>query len=129
MRFMLLIYQADDALTAEEAATCYAESAGVARELHAAGKFYSAAPLLPAKTAKSLRRNNGKGLLTDGPFAETREQLGGYFMVEAASIEEAAEIAETLPGAKFGTVEIRQVLDIENVPGVSPELAGSAVRS
>jgi len=64
--------------------------------------------------------------LTDGPFAETREQLGGYFMVEAADIDEAAAIAETLPGAKFGTVEIRQVLDIEGVPGESPALAGSA---
>jgi hypothetical protein len=73
-----------------------------------------------------VRVRGGKRLLTDGPFAETREQLGGYFMVEAENADEAIEIAARIPGAKLGTVEVRQVLEIEGVPApeeVAPKVA------
>lgn len=116
MRFMLLIYQDEQILTDEYREACYVESAGLAQDLNRSGNFLSAAPLLPVGTATSVRVRQGKRLLTDGPFAETREQLGGYFMVEAANAEEAIAIAERIPGAKFGTVEVRQVLEIDGVP-------------
>lgn len=116
MRFMLLIYQDEQVLDQDARDACYIESAGLARDLNDTGNFHSAAPLLPVATAKSVRVRGGKRLLTDGPFAETREQLGGYFMVEAESADEAIEIASRIPGAKFGTVEVRQVMEIDGVP-------------
>lgn len=126
MRFMLLIYQDEQLLDQDTRNACYVESAGLARDLNSTGNFHSAAPLLPVATAKSVRVRGGKRLLTDGPFAETREQLGGYFMVEAENADEAIEIAARIPGAKLGTVEVRQVLEIEGVPApeeVAPKVA------
>jgi hypothetical protein len=126
MRFMLLIYQDEQLLDDATREACYVESAGLARDLNSTGNFHSAAPLLSVATAKSVRVREGKRLLTDGPFAETREQLGGYYMVEAESMEEAADIAARIPGAKFGTVEVRQVHEIEGVPTgdeVAPKVA------
>jgi hypothetical protein len=67
-------------------------------------------------TATSIRVRNGKRLVTDGPFAETREQLGGYYLVEARDLDEAMSIAERIPGAKYGTVEVRPVLEIGGLP-------------
>jgi hypothetical protein len=66
-----------------------------------------------------VKVREGKALVTDGPFAETREQLGGYFLVEAAGIEEAIEIAARIPGARIGTVEVREVTEVEGLPGTS----------
>ena len=67
-------------------------------------------------TATSVRVRDRQRLVTDGPFAETREQLGGYFLVEAGNLDEAIEIAARLPGARLGTVEIRPVLDVPGLP-------------
>jgi hypothetical protein len=126
MRFMLLIYQDEQLLDQETRDACYVESAGLARDLNSTGNFHSAAPLLSVATAKSVRVREGKRLLTDGPFAETREQLGGYYMVEAESMDEALDIAARIPGARLGTVEVRQVMEIDGVPSpeeVAPKVA------
>jgi hypothetical protein len=113
---MLLIYAAEQALNETERAGCYEESAQFARELAARGQFISANPLQPVATATSVRLRNGKPVVTDGPFAETREQLGGYFLVEAADLDEAIRIAERIPASRWGTVEIRPVLEIDGLP-------------
>ncbi len=69
--------------------------------------------LQPTQTARTIRVRNGETLTTDGPFAETKEQLGGFYLVEADSIEQAAKIAAEIPGARFGSVEIRPVMKFD----------------
>jgi hypothetical protein len=116
MRYMLLIYGDEQAWSDEERERCYGESAAFARELAAGGRYLAAAPLHPVATATSVRVRDRKRLVTDGPFAETREQLGGYFLIEAGHLDEAIEIAARLPGARLGTVEIRPVLEVPGLP-------------
>jgi len=116
MKYMLLIYMEENAMTQDEREHCYAESAGVARELAEKGQFLATAPLQPVSTATSVKVREGKRLVTDGPFAETREHLGGFFMIEAKDLDEAIGIAGRLPGARVGTVEIRPVIEISGVP-------------
>lgn len=113
---MLLVYLAEDSLSEAEREHCYVESAELARDLSTTGKYISAGPLHPTTTATSLRVRDGKRLVTDGPFAETREQLGGYYLVEAHDLDEAMKIAERIPVAKHGTIEIRPVLEISGLP-------------
>jgi hypothetical protein len=113
---MLLIYGAENAIDDTEREACYAESTELTHQLHAAGAFRGAAPLHPTATATSVRVREGKRLVTDGPFAETREQLGGYFMVEAENLDEALAIAERIPGARWGTVEVRPVIELTGMP-------------
>ena len=117
MKYMLLVYLDEQALSETEREHCYVESAQLARDLSASGKYISAGPLHPVATATSVRVRNGKRLVTDGPFAETREQLGGYYLIEAKDLDEAMNIAERVPVSKVGTIEIRPVLEIEGLPG------------
>ena len=116
MKYMLLVYLDEQAMSESEREHCYVESAQLARDLSAGGKYISASPLHPVATATSVRVRNSKRLVTDGPFAETREQLGGYYLIDARDLDEAMSIAERIPGAKFGTVEIRPVLEIKGLP-------------
>jgi len=116
MRYMLLVYSDEHALSDSEREHCYVESAQLARDLHANGNYISAGPLHPTATATSVRIRNGKRLITDGPFAETREQLGGYYMIEAPNLDAAMSIAERIPVAKIGTIEIRPMLEITGLP-------------
>jgi hypothetical protein len=116
MRYMLLIYGDEQAWSDAERAQCYEESAALAREISGSGHYLAAAPLHPVAAATSVRVRDRKRLVTDGPFAETREQLGGYFMIEAGNLDEAIEIAARIPGARLGTVEIRPVLEIGGLP-------------
>jgi hypothetical protein len=107
VRYMLLIYGDED---------CYRESSQLAHQLHAAGQFLATAPLFPTSIATSVQLRGGKRLITDGPFAETREQLGGFFMIEAGDLDEAIDVASRIPMASRGTVEIRPVIDIPGLP-------------
>lgn len=116
MRYMLLIYGDEHALTDAEREECYGESVQLARELNAAGQFLASAPLHPTSTATSIRVRHGKRFVTDGPFAETREQLGGYFLIDARDLDEAIAIAERIPMARLGTVEVRPVVEIPGLP-------------
>ena len=116
MKYMLLVYLSEQAMTEAEREHCYVESAQLARELSENGKYLAAGPLHPVATATSVRVRNSKRLVTDGPFAETREQLGGYYLIDARDLDEALSIAERIPAAKFGTIEIRPVLEIPGLP-------------
>lgn len=116
MKYLLLVYLGDNAMTDSEREHCYVESAQLCQDLQAQGQFLGANPLHPVSTATSLRVREGKRLVTDGPFAETREHLGGYFLVEAKDLDEAIGIAARIPGARKGTVEIRPVLEIVGLP-------------
>jgi|SRR5688572_7254142 len=116
MKYMLLIYMGEKVLSDSERQDCYVESTQLCHDLQAAGKFISASPLQPAATARSVRVREGKRLITDGPFAETREQLGGYYLVDANDLDEAIAIASRIPGARKGTVEIRPVVELEGLP-------------
>lgn len=116
MKYMMLIYMTEDAMTQEERDHCYVESTQLAQDLHAKGKFLGANPLHPVATSTSVRVREGKSLVTDGPFAETREHLGGYFLIDAKDLDEAISIATRIPGARKGTVEIRPVVEIAGLP-------------
>ncbi|HEX4231841.1 MAG TPA: YciI family protein [Bryobacteraceae bacterium] len=116
MKYMLLIYLDENALNESERADCYAESSQLAHDLHAKGQFLATAPLYPTSTATSVRVREGRRILTDGPFAETREQLGGFFLVNANDLDEALTIAARIPGARKGTVEVRPVIEIVGLP-------------
>ena len=116
MKYMLLVYLNEKSLSEAEREDCYIKSAQLAREIHASGKYLDASPLHPTSTATSVRARNGRGLVTDGPFAETHEQLGGYYLINANDLDEAIKIAERIPVAKLGTIEIRPVLEITGLP-------------
>jgi hypothetical protein len=116
MKYMLLVYLDENAMNESERADCYVESAQLAQEIHARGQFLDASPLHPTATATSVRVRDGKKIVTDGPFAETREQLGGYYLIEGKNLDEAIRIAERIPGARWGTVEIRPVMEISGLP-------------
>lgn len=116
MRYMLLIYADEQAWTEPERATCYGESTELAHQLQSSGKYVFASPLQPVATATSVQVRGGKRTVTDGPFAETREQLGGFFLVDAENLDEAIAIAGRIPAARKGTVEIRPVVELPDLP-------------
>jgi hypothetical protein len=117
MKYMLLVYADEQVLTEDYRQKCYLESAQLARDLHASGKYLAASPLHPTSTATSVRVREGKPLVTDGPFAETREQLGGYYVINARDLDEAIGIAARIPPARVGTIEIRPIMEITGLPG------------
>jgi len=116
VRYMLLIYLDEQALSQTEREQCYRESTQLAHQLDAAGQYVAAAPLEPTATATSVRVRQGKRVVTDGPFAETKEQLGGYFLVDASDLDEAIAIAARIPMVRRGTIEVRPVIHIADLP-------------
>ena len=116
MKYMLLIYGDEQALSETERQDCYVESTQLAHQLHSSGQYLAANPLHSTSMATSIRVRDGKRLVTDGPFAETREQLGGYFLVEAKNLDEALAIAARIPMVRKGTVEVRPVIEIAGLP-------------
>jgi hypothetical protein len=116
MKYMLLIYADEKVWTEPERQECYVESTQLAHQLRTNGHYLAANPLQPVATATSVKVRNGKRLVTDGPFAETREQLGGYFLVEAKDLDEAIKIAAQIPAARKGTVEVRPLVEIPGLP-------------
>jgi hypothetical protein len=116
LKYMLLLYGDEKALGQAEMEQCYQESTHLTHKLHAAGQYIAASPLLPTAMATSVRMREGKRFVTDGPFAETREQLGGYFLIDAGDLDEAIAIAAQIPMASRGTVEIRPILELEGLP-------------
>jgi len=116
MRYLLLIYIDENAPSEAERQACYAESAQFAREIQSRGQYVDCSPLQPTAAATSIRVRDGKPLVTDGPFAETREQLAGYFLVEARNRDEAIGIAARIPAGRWGTVEVRPLIEIAGLP-------------
>jgi hypothetical protein len=111
MRYLLLLYGAP--FRPEEIPPSAAEAhMTFMRELHAAGAYVDSAPLQPVETAKTVRIRRGERLVVDGPFAETKEVLGGYYLIEAESLDAAVEWAQRLRSDVDGSIEIRPVLSI-----------------
>jgi hypothetical protein len=120
MKYMLLIYGAENSWTKDEQSACMKESMRISDELAAQGKFLGCSPLQPVTTAACVRVRDGRTFVTDGPFAETTEQLGGYFLLDLANLDEAIAVAARLPPAAKGTVEIRPLLAMDRLPPDRP---------
>lgn len=116
MKYMLLIYSDENAWDEGEQERCYQDSVKLTQDLHANGQYLGASPLHPVAMATSVRVRDGRRLVTDGPFAETREQLGGYFLIEAEDLDGAIAIAGRIPSVHKGTVEIRPLLELTGLP-------------
>lgn len=119
MKYMLLVHHDEEAFgkrSETERQQLLQESVQLANQLNSNGQYLSAAPLHPTSETMCVKVRNGKRLVTDGPFAETREQLGGYFLIDAKDLDEALEIAALIPGARIGTVEVRPVTEVEGLP-------------
>ena len=114
MKYMLMIYQDEqswNALTESERQQIYGEYRKLRELLQSRGQFVTGSQLQPISTATSVRVRDGKELITDGPFAETHEQLGGYFLIEAENLDEATSIAAKIPSARAGTIEVRPLVE------------------
>ena len=119
MKYILLVHHNEEvlgSLSKTDLQQMREESVRLANDINVTGNYLDAAPLQPVSTAVSLRVREGKRLVTDGPCAETREQLGGYFFIDAGDLDQALDIASRIPGARIGTVEIRPVMEIEGLP-------------
>jgi hypothetical protein len=116
VKYLLLIYMTENAMSEPEREQCYKDSMQLCQELNAKDQFLGANPLQPVATATSVRIREGRRLVTDGPFAETREQLGGYFLIDAPNLDDAIGVASRIPAARKGTVEIRPVIEIPGIP-------------
>jgi hypothetical protein len=113
---MLLIYSAETTISEDERAQCMADSKKLCQEMAAKGQFLGASPLHPVRTATCVRVRAENRLVTDGPFAETTEQLGGYYLIDVENLDEAIAIAARVPAATWGTVEVRPVVEVTGVP-------------
>jgi hypothetical protein len=119
MKYILLVHHSEQVLgklSEPDLQQMREESVQLANQINSSGQYVDAAPLQPTSTATCVRVREGKQLVIDGPFAETREQLGGYFLINAANIDEAIDIAGRIPGARIGTVEIRAVMEMAGLP-------------
>jgi hypothetical protein len=111
MQYMLLIYHNESQpLSQEERGKMFQEYGAFTQDIVKAGKFKAGDPLQPTSTATTVRVRNGKTATVDGPFAETKEQLGGYYIVEAENLDEAVAIAARIPGARHGSIEVRPIM-------------------
>jgi hypothetical protein len=109
MQYMLLIHHEGHNLTAAETAQIMPEYMTFTQDLVKSGKFKAGDRLESSAGARTVRVRNGKTVTTDGPFAETKEQLGGYYIVDAKDLDEATAIAARIPGARTGSIEVRAV--------------------
>jgi len=121
MKYMLLVYGAENSWTEDERRECMLESMAICDELAAQGKWLASSPLHSVTTATCVRVRDGQRQVTDGPFAETTEQLGGYYIIDVDNADEAISIASRLPPAKKGTIEIRPLLPLPK-PLALPEV-------
>lgn len=120
MKYMLLIYGSESCWTEDERRECMIESMAISEELEKQGKWIASSPLHSVTTATCVRVRDDRKQITDGPFAETTEQLGGYYIIDVDHLDEAIAIAARLPPAKKGTVEIRPLFPLPELP--LPEL-------
>ena len=119
MKYILLVHHDEEVLEAldeRELRALRAESVQLCNEINGDGQYVDAAPLHPSSTGTCVRLRDGQKLITDGPFVETREQLGGYFLINAEDLDEALKIAARVPGARIGTVEVRPVMKLDGLP-------------
>lgn len=126
MKYLLLIYSEETAWAPEEHKKALAESIDLCHTLHEQGRYVHAAPLHPVAEAAHVKVRDGQTFVSDGPFAETKEQLAGYFLVEAESREAAIAIAAQIPGTRRGTTEVRQLVELTDMPGENHAIASGA---
>jgi len=129
MRYMFLIYTTEGGMAADEMSQLRAGHMAVMEEAMRLGTFHGASPLQPVATATTIRHQNGKALVTDGPFAETKEQLGGYYILECKDLDEAIDWAKKIPTkchGGLGCVEVRPIHDIaEMQQGIKESLVAN----
>jgi hypothetical protein len=125
MKYMLLIYNTEGCMTEAERGECMAESLRLCDELKAKGQFFDAAPLHPVATARTVRVRDGRAFVTDGPFAETVEQLGGFYALDLPDLDAAIAVASRLPPVTKGTVEIRPLATLDGLPPARPHTAAA----
>ena len=119
MQYLLLVHHDEKVfakMEAKEQQRLLDESIQLTHELHAGGRYVSASPLHPAASATIVRVRDGEQTMNDGPFIETKEQLAGYFLINARDLNEAVRIATRVPGARIGTVEVRPVKEVAGLP-------------
>ena len=119
MKYLLLVHHNENMFHTMPQGTrenMLAESIQLCHQLDSKGQYVHASPLQPEATGIIVRVRDGKGIVSDGPFMETKEQLAGYFLIDAKDREEAIRIAERVPGARIGTVEVRPVIEIPGLP-------------
>jgi len=119
MKFLLIVHHDETAFKNMEQAEqqrLLDESIALTHQLNAAGQYVHASPLQPSGTAVLVRMRQGKPVVTDGPFIETREQIAGYFLVDAGNVTEAVGLAARVPGARIGTVEVRPLIEVTGLP-------------
>ncbi len=115
MQYMLLIYGREsdwNAMPEAERGPMMKEYFNFTNAIRESGHYKAGNPLQPVATATTVRVKDGKTMTTDGPFAETREQLGGYYLIEAKDLDEASGIAARIPGARVGAIEIRPIMSM-----------------
>ena len=116
MQYLLMIYSNEQemkALGPAELSEMHREYVEFTKSIVQAGQFKAGDRLRPVSTASTVRVRNGKVLVTDGPFAETREQLGGYYLIEGKNLDEALAVAARIPSAKHGSIEVRPIWPAE----------------
>jgi hypothetical protein len=116
MKYILLMYAKEGAWPPDEHRVALQESIDICHQLHEQGQYLGAAPLQPPSSATCVRMQDGKRVVSDGPYAETKEQLGGYFLIDVENMEEAIEIAARIPGARRGVAEIRPLMEVTGLP-------------
>jgi len=116
MKFLVLLYAEEGAWPPEDHRVALAESIELCHKLHAKGQYIDASPLEPPPTATLVRVRDGKAIVSDGPYAETKEHLGGYFLIDVANREEAVAIAGRIPGARRGTAVVRPLMEVSGLP-------------
>jgi hypothetical protein len=116
MKYLVLLYSEPGVWPPDEHRVALAQSIDICHQLHARGQYLGASPLEPPTTATCVRVRDGKRLVTDGPYAETKEQLGGYFLIDVDNLDEAIAIAARIPGSHRGTAEIRPVMEVTGLP-------------
>lgn len=117
MKYILLIYDNEQDwlnLSEEQQSTIYGEYMKFGQEITASGNYVAGDQLHPVTSATCVRIRDDKQLVVDGPFAETKEQLGGYYVIEAKDLDEATAIAARVPSARFGTIEIRPLVEMSS---------------
>ena len=119
MKYLLLVHNNEESfnqISEDKRKEMLAESIRLCHQLHGSGQYVHASPLQPAATGTVVRVRDGKEMVTDGPFVETKEQLAGYFLIDAKNLDDAIDIAGRVPGARIGTVEVRPLREITGLP-------------
>lgn len=116
MKYILLIYSEEGVWPPDELDVARDESVQLCHQLNDRDQYLGAAPLHPASMATCVKVRGGQRTICDGPFAETKEQLAGYFLIDVANLEEAIAVAEKIPGTTRGTTEIRPIVELPGLP-------------